>query len=117
MEIIRLYIKLNTNDNFPVKAGQKVRIENAGDTEWMMATVLSTSTLSDSAGATLVLNFSGITYGNESAFNTASNSNWRLVRINYVGIDEGLDVTDEMILDAAQATRTSADRSKFCSCI
>ena len=86
-----LRLKLPTDEKFPSNPGDKVRIENEGDTEWMMGILETDSTLSDADGATLVLNFADISYGDESAFNVAVSTNWRFVRIAYVRKGETVD--------------------------
>ena len=76
-------IKLKTQDNLPFDVGDIARLENAGDTEWAEGKVASTSTLSDAAGASIVLHLESVSYGDESDFNVAPAGDWRLVRLAY----------------------------------
>ena len=87
-------ISLRADDVLALVDGEQVRIAIPGNANaWLVGTVASTSALSSSPGATLLLDLENITTG--SGFNTATNTGWSIYRVGNVLDRVFLDTTVE----------------------
>ena len=87
-------ISLRADDVLALVDGEQVRIAIPGNANaWLVGTVASTSALSSSPGATLLLDLENITMG--SGFNTATNTGWSIYRVGNVLDRVFLDTTVE----------------------